>query len=112
MPARSALSVLRLILSISLPKTAGRTFRSDALRRSDGLARLGQPRTGVLRRRKASALQERVGILVPLAVGIVVAEHRGGRLRLAGETHGVISLGQTRQRFLDLACVRIGFDHV
>jgi hypothetical protein len=50
----------------------------------------------------AVALQELVGIRIPLAVRIVVAENGSSSLRLFDDAHRVIGFDQTRERFFDL----------
>jgi hypothetical protein len=54
---------------------------------------------------RAVALQQLVGIGIPLAVRIVVAENGGSRLRFLDDTHRVIGFDQTRERFFDLVGV-------
>src|SRR6185312_16379595 len=50
-------------------------------------------------RRQALALQQGVGVLVPLAVGEIVPEHGGGGLRLVGDSETEVSLDQAVERF-------------
>src|SRR5690606_18034511 len=79
---------------------------------AEELSGLGQPRARILARLEPAGLQQRVGILVPLAVRIVGAEHGGRRLGFRGDAHGVIGLGQARQRLFDMAGVGVVLDHV
>ena len=49
------------------------------------------------------ASHQLVGVLVPAAVGEIVAEHGGGGLRLVDDAERHIGLGQPGQRLLDVA---------
>src|ERR1019366_5356715 len=60
-------------------------FGLDASGRNDGVIELGNPGLLVFLRRQAAILQQIVGVLVPLAIGEVVAEHGGGGLRFVGD---------------------------
>ena len=51
----------------------------------------------------AALLQQRVGVLVPVAVGEVVAEHGRGGLRLVRDAQREIGLGQAIERLLGVA---------
>src|SRR5262249_6371715 len=56
----------------------------------------------VFRRLKPACVQQRIGVLVPAAIGEIVPEHRGGGLCLAHHTKSQIDLCQSQQRFLDV----------
>src|SRR5690606_25787621 len=71
-----------------------------------------QPGPLVLLRRKTPTLQQRIGILVPLAVGITVPEDGGGGLCFGRQAHRVIGFGEAGQRLLDMPGVRIVLDDV
>src|SRR6185369_15483080 len=62
----------------------------------------GNVGTLVLARLETAGLYKIIGVFVPAAVRKVVAKHRGGGLRLADDADRHISLGQPRQRFLDV----------
>src|SRR5882757_2557441 len=59
--------------------------------------------TLVLARFETAGLYKIISVLVPAAVGKIVAKHGGGGLRLADDPDRQIGLGQPRQRFLDVA---------
>ena len=63
---------------------------------------LADPGAFVFPGRQITALQDVIGIHIPLAAGIVGAQHRSGGLRLAVQAQRIISLGQPLQRFGDL----------
>src|SRR6185312_1359399 len=68
----------------------------------DLLEGLADPGTLVLGRLAAARFHQRVGVLVPLAVGEVMAEHGSGGLRLVDDAERHIGLGQALQRLLDM----------
>src|SRR4051812_31052953 len=73
----------------------------------DGLLEVGEgladPGALVLGRLAAATLHQRIGALIPDAVGEVVTEHGGRGLRFDGDAERHIGLGQALQRFFDLA---------
>src|SRR4051812_37022414 len=56
----------------------------------------------VLARLETAGLYKIVGVLVPLAVGKIMPEHRSRGLRLADDADRHIGLGEPGQRFLDM----------
>src|SRR5215218_6717054 len=57
----------------------------------------------ILARLETAGLYKIIGVLVPAAVRKVVSKYRGGGLGLADDADRHIGLGETEQRFLDMA---------
>ena len=66
-------------------------------------ARIQEPL--VLRGATPAFVEERVAVLVPLAVGEIVAEHRRRGLRLRHDAERQVGLDQALQRLLDVTRV-------
>src|SRR6185369_13711942 len=67
--------------------------------------------TLVLVRLETTGLYKIIGVLVPAAVRKIVPKHSRRRLRLADDADRHIGLGETEQRFLDMARGLIAGDH-
>src|SRR5262249_8215941 len=65
--------------------------------------RLSDPRAFVLAPLNAPRLHQGIGVLVPAALGEVMAEHRGRSLRLLHDTERHIDLCEPQEGFLDVA---------
>src|SRR5580700_2276427 len=65
----------------------------------------------ILARLETAGLYKIIGVLVPGAVGKIVPEHGGGRLRLTHDPDCHIGLGEPGQRFLDMTRGLVLRDH-
>src|SRR5579864_4672061 len=93
-------------------KTMSRTVSAASIDRPfESLAQdSGYPRALVNLRLQMMPLQELVGVLVPGAAGIIVAQHGGRGFRFAVDTQRIVGLGQTLQGFGDLRGLLILLD--
>src|SRR5579883_1911480 len=84
----------------TISRIVSRTSMGDAFRsaRHDRVVDFRNPRVFVLFRLEPAAFQERVGVLVPLAVRKIVAENGGRGLRLVGDAEAEIGFGQAIER--------------
>ena len=73
---------------------------------------LGNPGALVLVRLQAPALQQIIGVVIPVAVREIVSEHGGGRLRLVGDPEPEIGLGQPIESLFGVACRLVFRQHV
>src|SRR5271170_7177341 len=71
--------------------------------RNDGMVQLGNPGFLMFLWLEAAALQQGVGVLVPLAIGEVVSQDSRRRLRLVGDAQAHIRLGQAIERLLGMS---------
>src|SRR5690348_15125443 len=94
-------------------KTMSRTVSAASIDRSfESLAQdSGYPRALVNLGLQVTALQEFVGVLVPGAAGIVVAEHGGGGFRFVVYAQRIIGFGQALEGFGDLRGLLILLHH-
>src|ERR1700724_3355412 len=69
----------------------------------DFLESAAHPRAFVFERLEPAGFHEAEGVLVPAAVGKVMAEHGGRGLRLAGNAERQVDLGQPIERLFDVA---------
>src|SRR5574337_59788 len=90
-------------------------------RESIGAARSGwndrvpdfrNPRAAIFLRRQPLALQQGVGVMVPLAVREIVPEHGGRGLGFVGYPQAEIGLDQTIKRFLRMPRRLVKLKHV
>src|SRR5271166_3216199 len=108
-PAENSRSSWLISTTSRMERRASMAARSGG---NDRVVDLRHPGARIVVRRQPLALQERVGVLVPLAVGEVMAEHRGRGLCFAGDAQAQIGLDEAVERLLRMAGRLIILQHV
>src|SRR5271165_126644 len=108
-PAENSRSSWSISTTSRMERRASMAARSGG---NDRVVDLRHPGGRIVVRRQPLALQERIGVLVPLAVGEVMAEHRGRGFGFAGDAEAEIRLDEPIERLFRMPGRLIILEHV